>query len=233
MRILAVGAHPDDLELLCGGTLAKYGDKGHEVFMAHLCSGNMGGKNIKPEELAKIRDSEAKKAAGLIGAQALGPIAGDVELYPTREMRIEVVDIIRYCKPDVIFTHSPNDYMSDHVITGQLVFDAAFTATLPNFKTKYKAHESIMPIFCMDVWAGVGFEPTDYVDITEFVETKRKMFLCHESQDKWTKDHHQTEPVVFLETMAKFRGAQCGVEYAEAFRRLRVWGRVKIDNVLP
>ena len=52
MRILAVGAHPDDLEVLCAGTLAKYADQGHEIFMANLCSGNMGGQDIEPEELA-------------------------------------------------------------------------------------------------------------------------------------------------------------------------------------
>ena len=233
MRVLGVGAHPDDLEFLCGGTLAKYRGKGHKVFMAHLCNGDMGGKNIKPEKLAEIRDKEARKAAKLIGAEALGSIAGDVDLYATREMRIEVIDIIRYSKPDVILTHSPNDYMPDHVTTSQPVFDAAFTATVPNYKTKHKAHEHIVPIFYMDTWAGIGFEPTDYVDITDSIEIKKRMLLCHESQDKWIKSHHQAEPASFLETMAKFRGLQCGVEYAEAFRRLKVWGRLSIDNVLP
>ena len=82
MRVLAVGAHPDDLELLCGGTLAKYADQGSKVTMAHLCSGNMGGLNIDPRELAQTRDAEAKAAAELIKAQALGPIAGDLDLYP-------------------------------------------------------------------------------------------------------------------------------------------------------
>ena len=201
--------------------------------MAHLCNGNMGGKNIKPEELVRIRDREAKRAAELIGTEALGPIAGDLDLYPTREMRIEVVDIIRYAKPDVIFTHSPNDYMPDHVITSQLVFDAAFTATVPLYKTKRKAHESIVPIFYMDTMAGIGFEPTDYVDITDFIEIKKKMLLSHESQYKWVKGHHHADASSFLETMAKFRGLQCGVEYAEAFRRLDVWGRVKIEGLLP
>jgi len=233
MRILAIGAHPDDLEFLCAGTLAKYSKKGHKVFMAHLCNGNMGGKNIKPEELAEIRDKEAKLAAKLIGAEALGPIAGDLDLYPTKEMRIEVVDIIRYAKPDVIFTHSPNDYMPDHVITSQLVFDASFTATLPLYKTKNKVHEPIVPIFYMDTLAGLNFEPTDYVDITDFIEIKKKMLLSHKSQYKWVKGHHLTDAINLLETMAKFRGIQCGVMYAEAFKRLSVWGKLKIDKLLP
>lgn len=233
MRILAVGAHPDDLELLCGGTMAKYIDNGNEVFMAHLCNGDMGGKDAKPEELVTVRDKEAKKAAELIGAKVLGPIAGDLDLFATKEMRREVVDIIRFSMPDVIFTHSPNDYMPDHVITGKLVFDAAFTATLPNYKSRYEAYKSIVPIYYMDTLAGIGFEPTDYVDITGYIEIKKKMLMCHESQHKWIKGHHHAEAVPMLETVAKFRGLQCGVEYAEAFRKLNVWGRVKIGNFLP
>ncbi len=227
MRILAVGAHPDDLEILCGGTLAKYANKGHKIFMAHLCNGDMGGKNITPEELAEIRDKEAKKSASLIGAEVLGPIAGDLDLYNTKEMRIEVVDIIRYAKPDIIITHSPEDYMPDHTITGQLVFEAAFTATLPNYKTKYPAHELITPIYYMDTVVGLKFQPTHYVDITDFFEIKKKMLLCHESQYKWIKGHHLSDPINLIETMSKFRGLQCGVLYAEAFRIENVWGRVK------
>ena len=120
-----------------------------------------------------------------------------------------------------------NDLWPDHVITSQLVFDAVFTATLPLYKTKYKVHEPIVPVFYLDTMAGIGFEPTDYVDITDFINIKKKMLLCHKSQYKWLKGHHNAEVTNFLEIMAKFRGLQCGVLYAEAFRRLNVWGRIK------
>ena len=233
MRVLAVGAHPDDLELYCGGTLAKYADQGHEVIMAHLCSGNKGGTNITPEELAQTRGNEAKAAAKLIAAEVLGPIAGDLDLYPTEQMRIKTADLIRQAKPDVIFTHSPNDYMTDHIITSQLVFDASFSATVPLYKTSLPAHEDITPVFYMDTPASLGFEPTDYVDITDYIETKKKMFLCHQSQFPWIEGHHKAKPTDMLETVAKFRGLQCGVPYAEAFRRLNVWGRIKVDKLLP
>ncbi|MCL4377949.1 MAG: PIG-L family deacetylase [Actinobacteria bacterium] len=227
MKILAFGAHPDDLEILCGGTLAKYSQKGHKVFMAHLCNGNMGGKEIDPKELTKIRDKEAKESAELIKAECLGPIAGDLDLYPTREMRIEVVDIIRYAKPDIIITHDVNDYMPDHVITGQIVFDSALTATLPSYKTKYPAYENIVPVYYMDTVAGIRFQPTYYVDITEFFEIKKSMLMCHKSQYKWIKGHHSSDPINLIGAMGKFRGIQCGVEYAEAFKRMDVWGRIK------
>jgi LmbE family N-acetylglucosaminyl deacetylase len=224
MRILAIGAHPDDLEILCGGTLAKYSKKGHKIFMAHLCDGSMGGKNITPEELIEIRDKEAKKAASLINAEVLGPIAGDLDLYNTREMRVEVIDIIRYTKPDIIITHSPDDYMPDHTITGKLVFEAAFTATLPNYKTKYPAYEVITPIYYMDTLVGLKFHPTHYVDITDFFEIKK--------QYKWIKGHHLSDPINLIETMSKFRGLQCGVLYAEAFRIENVWGRVRPIEII-
>jgi len=232
MRILAVGAHPDDLELLCGGTLAKYSSKGYKVFMAHLCNGNMGGKNISPEELTEIRDKESRKAASIINAEVLGPIAGDLDLYPTKEMRIEVIDIIRYAKPDIIITHSPDDYMPDHTTTSKLVFDAAFTATLPNYKTKYPFWEKITPIFYMDTVVGLKFNPTYYVDITDFFEIKKKMLLCHESQYKWIKGHHLSDPVNLIETMGKFRGLQCGVMYAEGFVIENVWGRIEPSEII-
>ena len=233
MRILAVGAHPDDIEILCGGTLAKYSKNGHKVFMAFLCSGCLGGKDIKPEELAQIRAREAANSAKIIGAGSLGPIAGDLDLYPTREMRTKVVDIIRQAKPDLIITHSTEDYMPDHVITGQIVFDAAFTATLPLYGTSYPAHEKITPIYQMDTVTGMRFDPEVYVDITDFYETKKKMFLSHESQYKWIQGHHQSDPSNLIERMAGFRGLQCGVVYAEAFRKVKVWGRVFPDNLLP
>jgi len=233
MRVLAIGAHPDDLEILCGGTLAKFAKRGDTVIMAHLCSGNMGGRDIEPEELARIRDEEAKRAGAVIGAEVLGPIAGDLDLYPTKEMRLKVVDIIRIAKPDLIITHSPNDYMPDHTITSQIVFEASFTATLPLFKTEQPAYEPIVPIYYMDTLAGIGFEPTDYVDITDFFEIKKKMLLCHESQYKWLSGHHQSDPLNLIETMAKFRGLQCGVLYAEAFRPANLWGRLRAERLLP
>ncbi len=233
MRVLAVGAHPDDLEILCAGTLAKYSAQGAKVFMAHLCNGNMGGRNIDPDKLAKIRAKEAKSAAKVIGAEPLGPIAGDLDLYSTREMRVEVIDIIRYAKPEVILTHNKNDYMPDHVITSELVFDASFTATLPNYKTKHKVYEPIVPIYYFDTPACVGFEPTDYVDITKYFNVKKKMLAYHKSQLTWIKGHHTSDAVELLETMAKLRGLQCGVKYAEAFHKAQLWGKIKPKNYLP
>ncbi|OPZ92449.1 MAG: Mycothiol S-conjugate amidase [candidate division TA06 bacterium ADurb.Bin417] len=202
MNILAVGAHPDDLEFLCAGTLARYAAAGHRVFMAHLCSGNKGGREIDPAELAAVRDREATAAAAVIGAETLGPVAADLDLY-------------------------------DHVNTSRLVFDAAFTATLPLHRSGRPAHEAIVPIYYLDTMSGVGFAPEEYVDITGFFETKKRMLLAHESQYKWVQGHHLTDPLRLLEITGRYRGLQCGVEYAEAFRAARVWGRLRPERLLP
>jgi LmbE family N-acetylglucosaminyl deacetylase len=85
----------------------------------------------------------------------------------------------------------------------------------------------------MDTVAGVNFSPTDYVDITETFEIKKKMLLCHRSQYKWIKGHHLADPINLIETMTKFRGLQCGVFYAEGFRKAEVWGRLRPGRLLP
>lgn len=233
MNVLAVGAHPDDLEILCGGTLAKYAKRGHKVFMAHLTNGNMGGKDIPSDELAQIRTLEAQRAGSVIGAEVLGPVCEDLGVLFTPELRAKVTDIIRYAKPDVIITHSPQDYMMDHILTSQLVFDSAFSATLPHYRTDLPAHELITPIFYMDTLLGHKFYPEFYVDITEEFETKKAMLACHESQYKWLKGHHITDPFYMIETVARFRGLQSGVLFAEAFVMERVWGRVRPVDLLP
>ncbi|MBI3991166.1 MAG: hypothetical protein HY350_03345, partial [Candidatus Omnitrophica bacterium] len=113
------------------------------------------------------------------------------------------------------------------------VFEASFGATLFNYETKTPAHDKIVPVFYMDTIAGMNFLPTDYVDITDTFEMKKKMFLCHRSQHGWLKGHHKAEATELMEAMARFRGIQCGVKYAEGFRRMDVWGRVKPERLLP
>lgn len=233
MRVLAVGAHPDDLELLCAGTLVKYRKQGHTVIMAHMCMGDKGHFTIPPEELSKIRAEEAKKSAELIGAEIISGGFPDLELLINEETRKVAVDIIRQSKPDIIITHYPEDYMVDHVNTSKLIIDASFTATLPHFKTDFPAHNIIPPIFFMDTLAGINFLPTEYVDITEEMEMKEKMLLCHQSQYVWLRDHDHIDYVDFMKNLSKFRGIQCGVTYAEGFRQYQVWGRIVPRRLLP
>lgn len=233
MRILAVGAHPDDLELLCAGTLVKYIKQGYTVIMAHMCNGNKGHFIIPSDELASIRAEEAKKSASVIGAKIISGEFPDLGLIINEESRIIAVDIIRQAKPDIIITHSPDDYMVDHTTTSKLIIDASFIATLPHFKSKYPAHTIIPTVFFMDTLGGVNFIPTEYVDITEEIEIKEKMLLCHQSQYIWLKEHDHIDYVEFMKSLSSFRGIQCGVKYAEGFRQYQVWGRMVPRRLLP
>ncbi len=234
MRILAVGAHPDDIELNCAGTLLKFRKRGDEIFVAVLCNGDKGHYEIGPEELARIRHLEAEAAAKAEGAALVGVgLFPDLEIHSDSESRRKVVEVIRRARPDLILTHWPDDYMCDHSTTGRLVIDASFTASLPNYRTESPHIEAIPPIYFLDTAAAVNFQPTDYVDISDFIEEKAKALLCHQSQYRWLLDHDGIDYVEFMKKHSAFRGIQCGVKYAEAFKRYAVWGRIHPGTSLP
>ena len=139
VNILAIGCHPDDIEVSCAGTLARYKSLGHKVIMCHVTNGNMGHVMIMPGELREIREKEAKNSGKQIGAEVLTCDIDDVVIFSgKKEQRDKVIDIIRLAQPDVIITHSPNDYMPDHIAVSKLVLDASFTATLDHYETKQK-----------------------------------------------------------------------------------------------
>ncbi len=233
MNVLAAGAHPDDVEILCGGTLARYVKQGHSVVMAHVCNGNKGHHHIPPEELAETRDKEAFRSSSVIGAEHISLDIDDLDTYVEREQVIKCVELIRRTRPDVIITHSPDDYMPDHSVSARIMFDASFMATLPHLKTEHGHFDRVTPIYYMDTLAGINFRPSEYVDITETFETKRRMLSCHESQLSWLKEHDKIDILEFIETTARFRGMQCGVKFAEAFSRVEKWGRNPVKRFLP
>ncbi len=236
MKIMAIGAHPDDIEINCAGTLAKYVKRGDHVIMCNMCSGNQGHFIIRPEELTQIRLEEGRRSAKIIGAEHISFGYGDAELYhQSREVRDRLTDVLRAEKPDLIITHTPDDYMPDHVATSNLVFDATFAASLPHYSTKAKGegYAGVCPIFYMDNLGGFKFEPTEYVDITDTFEIKMQMLNCHESQMKWMLEHDGIDFADTVKTFARMRGSQSGVTYAEGFRQLLAWDRVKTYRLLP
>jgi LmbE family N-acetylglucosaminyl deacetylase len=233
MNVLAVGAHPDDLEILCAGTLARFAQDGHDVTMAHSCRGDKGHFEIPPDELGEIREGEARESASVIGARSIGLGIDDLELRIDRDYTMKYVELIRQARPDVIITHHPNDYMPDHTVTSTLVFDASFIATLPHTKTEHQHHDKVTPIYYMDTVVGVNFEPEEYVDITSTIGLKREMLGKHNSQIEWLKNHDKIDILNTIDTVARFRGLQCGSEFAEAFARARTWPRNPTRRYLP
>ena len=235
MNILAVGCHPDDLEIGCGGTLARFAKEGHSVIMCHVANGDRGHAVIMPQELRAIRIEEARKAGIVIGAvEVINLDVSDLEVDCSNPDTIsKVIDVVRYAKPDCIITHSPDDYMKDHVEVSKLVFDASFSSSVPHMFTQNSFYPAIVPLYYLDTLAGVNFLPTEYVDISSTIEEKLQALDCHQSQIRWMMEHDKIDFLEFVRTCSRFRGLQCGSLYAEGFRQCMTWPRLTTKRLLP
>jgi N-acetylglucosamine malate deacetylase 1 len=235
MNILAIGAHPDDIEILCAGTLALYAEQGHRVTMAAFTCGDMGDKNIPPEKLAVMRKAEAEASAAIIGARLMWPGIMDEHVFPDETQRRVMIDLLRQADPDVIFTHSPDDYHPDHRYVSQLVFDSYFQKGLPHIPNQSEppCRFAGTQVYYMDNIAGIGFLPTEYVDITSVMETKRRMLKCHQSQLEAISGLAGRDIVQVTDTQSSFRGLAGGCAFAEGFRRLETWQRGLTRRLLP
>jgi LmbE family N-acetylglucosaminyl deacetylase len=233
MKVLVIGAHPDDAELLCAGTLAKFRKQGDDVFICHVCDGNKGSKVYSSEELAKMRRNEAIESAKIIGATSIWAGFSDGEVVLDLESRIKIIDVIRQAAPDLIITNSPSDYHSDHINTSRLVFEATYLAGLVLWKTKYPPAEKLPYLYYMDTIAGVNFIPEEYVDITDTIDIKIEMMMKMKSQLGWLKEMHNCDSADFIRTVAQFRGFQAGVGYAEAFVQQKMYPQGLTKRILP
>lgn len=242
MNVLAVGAHPDDIETMCAGTLAKYASLGHKVFLATATNGNIGSAHHTMEEIAKIRKQEAAKSAAIIGAEYICLDYDDEMFYEKedRSTRLAFINLLRHCKADVVFTHYPVDYNPDHELTSKIINDIAVMVPIAHLKTQEEPYPNIPAIFYFEPANSMGFIPTDYVDITDFYETKMKMLGCMESQKQWMADNYSTldgNIERFFDTIritSEFRGMQAGVKYAEGFvRALDAYRGMLTERVLP
>ncbi len=235
MNVLAITCHPDDIETYGGGTVARLSAEGNRVWICHVANGDMGHQEIMPEELGKIREEEAQRAGEALGAEKVYSVnCGDCRFYNDDERaRRELVRIIRAFKPDLILTHSEDDYMNDHLEVSRLAFETSFTATVPHMYPEYPACEKIAPIYYIDSAAGEGTIPDIYVDITDYIEQKLRAVGCHESQVKWLYEHDNMDFLEYVRSYSRFRGLQSGVKYAEGFRICKAWPRVTTKRLLP
>ncbi len=234
--VLAIICHPDDMEINCGGTLLKCKERGDRVVVCNLCNGNLGHMEIMPEELAAIRDAEAKRSCDIGGFEHISCGFGDLDLYPdNKEARDKVVKVIREVDPDFIITHFPDDYMADHVATSKLVFDASFAASVPHYSMDIKGSAKVVPIYYMQPDNGTSnsFKPTEYVDVTDYVDKKIEMLSCHESQVVWLKDHDNYDICEVTRVISRYIGLQCGAQYAECFSQCMVASKVTTKRYLP
>ena len=177
--VLVLACHPDDMEIACAGTLLKCKERGDRVVICHLSSGNLGHVIIPPDELTEMRAKEAARSAEMAGFEIIHSRFDDLAIYDNnKEARDKVVDVIKSVNPDFIITHAPDDYMPDHNAVSQLVFDASFAASVPHYPAVQAAGgkpAKVVPIYYMDTLAGVNFNPTEYVDVTEHIDKKLEM----------------------------------------------------------
>lgn len=228
MRVLAFGAHPDDLEFQIGGTLAKYAKQGHKVYMAIATNGNIGSYRHTKKEIAAIRHKEAENSAALIGAILIYLDFEDEFLFDNEETRLKFIDTIRIAKPDVMFSHEPfNDYNQDHDITGYLAFTARILSVVKLIETDHEVCAKVPALFYYTTLGIVNFIPEYYIDITDTWEMKKKMFLCHESQQgDWCRDAFGVNYIEIMESESRLLAAQAGTlgcSYAEGFKLCKGW----------
>jgi LmbE family N-acetylglucosaminyl deacetylase len=183
LRILVIGAHPDDPEKV-GGTMAKYIQQGHKVRLVSMTNGNAGHFEMGGGPLAQRRFKEAQCAGNVIGAEYIVMDNDDGELMPTLENREKVIAQIREFKADIVISPRPNDYHPDHRNTGLLVRDAAYMVIVPNIVPSVP-HLRSNPIFMYmsdRFTVPVPFKPEVVVSVDETIEKKMDMYHCHDSQ---------------------------------------------------
>ncbi len=233
MHVLAVGAHPDDLEILCGGTLAKYARRGDRVTMAVATNGEVGSATLPKNEIAAIRQREAAASASAIGAEFIWMDYPDEFLFSTAETRLAFLNMVRGVNPDVILAHSPTDYHPDHRTAGQILWDIRVMTTVPNIETANPPCSKIPEILYMETIAGIDFIPEHYVDISEVFPRKQQMLACHQSQAAWLENQYGMSYLEFIDYIGRYRGLQSGVRYAECFRSSPTWPKQPNKNILP
>ncbi len=232
LRILALGAHADDLEILAGGTLARLADAGHRLTMATATWCRFGSYELEPEACSDARHAEAARSAALLGAEYRALMIPDDTLNPHDDAQQHLVmELVRSVRPDVILTHSPADYHTDHTNLFELVRWTGPLLGMPQYRTPSPHLDALPALYVMDTLNGRGFEPTRYVDISGHLERKLAMIACFESQLPFLERYFGIDVLEQAAAVARFRGLQAGVRHAEGFQRWMTagWGNLTAD----
>ena len=232
LDILAIGAHPDDVELGCAGTIAKEISKGKKVGIVDLTRGELGTRGD-----AKTRDTESNDAANLLGVEFRENLNfSDCFFSNDKEHQLKLVEVIRKYKPDLVICNAVQDRHIDHSKAAKLVTDACFLSGLKKIETTYDS-------ISQDPWRPVNVyhyiqwnnnEPDFVVDISDFIKNKLDAVMCYKSQFYDPNDNSEVTPIStknFLDSIeyrARDLGRLTGVEYAEGFNALRI---PIIDNI--
>lgn len=236
-RVLAVGAHPDDVEFMCAGLLGLLREAGCAIHVAILSMGDTGSMTLAPEEIRAIRRKEAETACGLAGATFHALEFRDFSIYNDDRSNRCIAALLREVDPSIVVTHPAHDYLADHEAVSSLVRNACFYASVPNYDCSqwtaavrassiphlYYAH----PMQGTDIF-GTSVLPEMYVDITGTAALKTEMLACHASQQDWLRQQHGMDDyVASMQRWSRALGRRAStvagraIEFAEAYRQHR------------
>jgi LmbE family N-acetylglucosaminyl deacetylase len=221
---LAFLAHPDDAEILCGGTLIRLAEKGWKVHIATVTAGDCGTMLENRFDISSIRTTEATKAAAMIGGVYHCLDERDGLVCYDKEALRKAIDLFRRVAPSLVFTHALRDYMMDHEMVAMLARAASFVYSAPNISSHPLRPGSGIPhlYYCDPVEGkdpfGNGVEPTVVVDISKQLEKKLEMLACHASQREWLREFHGIDEYIdAVRRMVGERGKLIGSIAAEGF----------------
>jgi LmbE family N-acetylglucosaminyl deacetylase len=224
--VLSFLAHPDDAEILCGGTLIRLRDAGYEVHIATATPGDCGSATLPADEIARIRRGEGQAAAAFIGATYHCLESRDVQVFFDAATTRKAIDLFRRINPTLVLTHPREDYMMDHEQVHLLARAAAFAFAIPNASSlPLPPHSRLPHLYYVDPLEGLNpytgalVKPTTLVDISGVIDRKADMLAKHVSQREWLRAHHgMDEYIDAMKRHGQLRGKDAGVNYAEAFR---------------
>ncbi len=236
LDILAFGAHPDDVELACSGTLAKHQAMGHKTGVIDLTRGELGTRG-----LAELRDKEAAAAAQILGLAIRENLGFKDGFFLNDENhRFKVIEVIRTYQPDIVLTNAPSDRHPDHGKGYQLVSDSCFLAGLNKIITKVDgiSQQAWRPKLVLHYIQDKYFKPDVVIDISDFFETRMKSILAYQSQfhnpSSGEPETYISKPEFLdsLKTRQAEWGRLIGVKYAEGFLFSRITGINSLTSLI-
>ena len=237
MNVVCVGAHQDDIEINCVGMLLKYQQRGDvTITNVVISNGDKGAQydiTMPYEEVARTRNAEATAVAAGLGGRYINMGQIDEYIRDTDEARNHLTDILREAKADLVFAPAPLDYNTDHIVAGQIAFHACLLGAVRTVFTDHDPLPQNPAMYYMDATAGLDWQPTHYVDISDVFERKCELLRLHQSQMRNMEQFGGWDLVTYSKVANAFRGMQCGVAYAEAFKPCLAWPRLRPGNWLP
>lgn len=215
-NVLFFGAHPDDIELGCGGTVAKLTRAGYSVTFVCFTSGEEGGSGISKERLATTREKEATRAAACLGVSDVRFLRfPDGLAASTKEMKLLTTKLVRELQPEKVFTHSTTDAFPDHKIFSALTLAAITAAGGPWYPELSAPPHAVAEIYGYEVWHPLNtFEMA--IDVTHEFPKKLESLRCHESQIA------SVNYLAAAEGLASYRGAlSMGGRFVEVYEVIR------------